>query len=84
MDDKIKKNPKKSKKDDGSTALFKKFGGKLRELMGEFRKIIWPDRKALVKHTVNTIIISGLIGGVIVVMDLALSQGYSQFIKLIP
>jgi preprotein translocase subunit SecE len=82
MDDK-KKVKKGEQNDGGFNALVKKLHGKFKELVGEFKKIIWPDRKALIKHTVNVIIISGVIGGVIVLMDLVFSQGYTQFIKLL-
>ena len=73
----------KKKKDSGFNfgAMIKKLSDKFKELQGEFRKIIWPDKKALVKHTINVILISGLIGGVIVVMDLVLSRGYTVFIN---
>jgi len=54
------------------------FGG----IMGEYKKIIWPDRKELVKKTISVILIAGLIGGIIVLMDFILSQGYSAFVSL--
>ena len=75
---------KKKKNDDSSAidATVQNVGGKFKDIHGEFKKIIWPDRKTLVKHTINVILISGLIGAVIVVMDLMFSQGYTQFIRI--
>ena len=76
MDDKKKKDPQ------NEISVVDNLGGWFRSLVGEFKKIIWPDRKTLVKHTINVILVSALIGGVIVLMDLVFSQGYTQFIYL--
>ena len=74
---------KKKKGDESSfDTTVKKFSGRLRDIQGEFKKIIWPDRKELIKHTINVILVAGAIGAVIVVMDLAFSQGYTVFINL--
>jgi preprotein translocase subunit SecE len=56
--------------------------GKWKETVGEFKKIIWPDRKTLVKHTVNVIITSAIVGAVIVGMDFLFSTGYSLLTRL--
>ena len=76
--DESKKEVKKGEK----VSLSKKIAGKWGEYKGEFKKIIWPDRKALVKHTVNVIITSLAVGAVIIVLDYAFSSGYSLLIGL--
>jgi len=38
----------------------------------EFKKIIWPDKKSLVKQSVSVIIISVVLGGVIALLDLGI------------
>ncbi len=43
--------------------------GKLTELRGEFRKIVWPSRDTLIKHTVTTIVISLIFGAFITLLD---------------
>jgi preprotein translocase subunit SecE len=45
------------------------FVAKLTELRAEFRKIVWPSRETLVKHTVTTIVISLLFGAFITLLD---------------
>jgi len=51
------------------SAWFKALKDKLVELRGEFRKIVWPPREVLVKHTVTTIVISLLFGAFIALLD---------------
>ena len=41
-------------------------------LKAEFKKIIWPDKKSLVKQSVSVIIISVVLGGVIALLDLGI------------
>ena len=55
------------------------FGG----IMGEFKRITWPDRKSLVKMTVTVIITSGIFGGIIVLYDFALAAGYDALVALL-
>jgi len=78
MEDKkkdIKERDNREKKEGG----FKEwFGG----IMGEFKRITWPDRKSLVKMTVTVIITSGIFGGIIVFYDFALAAGYDALVAL--
>ena len=73
---------KKQKKDENAPSVFLKLKFKFTDIKGEFKKIIWPDRKSLVKHTINVILVSGLIGGVIVVLDFLFGNGYNLFVSL--
>lgn len=71
-----------AKKDKDKKSFAAAFTGKFKDIVGEFKKIIWPDRKDLVKSTVNVIATSLIIGVVIVIMDFLFSEGYSLFLKL--
>ncbi len=57
----------------GNENIFKRcvnyFANKLKDLRGEFRKIVWPSRETLVKHTITTIVISLLFGAFITLLD---------------
>ena len=48
---------------------------KLTEYRAEFRKIVWPSREELLKHTLTTIVISLIFGAFI-----ALCDGFFAFI----
>ena len=45
-------------------------------ITGEFKRITWPNRQTLVKMTIASIVVSGIVGAIIVGYDLALSYGY--------
>ena len=44
-------------------------------LKAEFKKIIWPDKKTLVKQTVAVTICSLLLGAIIALIDALLQYG---------
>ena len=50
------------------------------ELKGEFRKIVWPDRKLLGKQSVAVIIAAILIGCLIALIDWVFQIGLSFII----
>jgi len=52
-------------------------------IMGEFKRITWPDRKSLVKMTVTVIVTSGIFGAIIVGYDFALAAGYDALVALL-
>jgi len=45
-------------------------------ITGEFKRIAWPNRQQLVKMTIASIIVSGIVGVIIVGYDAALNFGY--------
>ena len=45
-------------------------------ITGEFKRISWPNRQTLVKMTIASIVVSGIVGAIIVGYDIALSYGY--------
>lgn len=47
----------------------KKKGEFFKQLKGEFRKIIWTDKKSLTKQTVAVIVISAVLCAIITLVD---------------
>lgn len=68
--------PKKVKKNEKSA-----FSSKMNEFKGEFRKIIWPSRKDLIKQTFTVIVASLLIGVIILGLDGLYGVGLEYFTK---
>ena len=50
-------------------------------LKAEFKKIIWPDKKTLVKETVAVIVCSVLLGGIIAVVDALIQYGIDFIVR---
>ena len=44
-------------------------------LKAEFNKIIWPDRKTLVKHTAAVVSVSVVLGAIIALVDFLAQYG---------
>ena len=66
MSDETNKNKKKEKADDGEKNVIVE---RLTEYRSEFRKIVWPSRELLFKHTLTTIVISLIFGVFIAFLD---------------
>ena len=47
----------------------------------EFKKIIWPNKKTLVKETVAVIVCSVILGGIIAVIDVLIQYGIDFIVK---
>lgn len=75
----VKKKPDKKAKDDGKSFFKEKYY----EFKAEFKKIVWPSRKDLIKQTVTVVVISLLFGAYIAALDGAFSQVFSQFVRFI-
>ena len=50
-------------------------------LKAEFKKIIWPDKKTLVKETVAVIVCSVLLGGIIAIVDALIQYGIDLIVR---
>ena len=50
-------------------------------LKGEFNKITWPDKIALVKQTTAVVAISVLLGAIITVIDVIIKYGVDLLVK---
>jgi len=49
----------------------------------EFRKIVWPSRDTLIKHTVTVVIVSGIFGAYIALNDFGFGFLFRQFVNLV-
>ena len=52
-----------------------------RDVAAEFKKIIWPNRNALVKRTIAVLVSSVLLGVIIFLVDLIIKFGLDKLIK---
>ncbi|MCL2217450.1 MAG: preprotein translocase subunit SecE [Defluviitaleaceae bacterium] len=49
----------------------------------EFRKIVWPSRQTMIKHTVTVIAVSLLFGAYIAIADGAFGVVFGWFVSLV-
>jgi len=80
------KNENKSKKDDAPSVLSEGGNvvkGTFASYKAEFRKIVWPSRETLIKHTVTVIAVSLIFGAYIALMDGGFGIIFRQFVNLI-
>ena len=57
--------------------------GVFHKYRSEFRKIVWPSRDTLIKHTVTVVIVSAIFGAYIALNDGIFSFLFSQFVRLV-
>ena len=69
---------KKAKAEDKGGGFGEWFNG----IIGEFKRITWPDRISLIKMTVTVVVTSGVFGGIIVLYDFLLAAGYDSLVSL--
>lgn len=75
-----KKSKKKLKAPENGDNVVK---GVYQTYRAEFRKIVWPSRKTLFKHTVTVIAVSLMFGAYISLNDFVLSNLFRQFVSWI-
>ena len=46
----------------------------LRDLRGEFKKIIWPTRKVVARNTIVTIVMCAIVGALVCAIDFGLGR----------
>lgn len=54
-----------------------------RTYYAEFRKIVWPTKETLVKHTITVAIVSLLFGAYIALVDGILTVLFGRFVQLV-
>ncbi|MCL1845233.1 MAG: preprotein translocase subunit SecE [Defluviitaleaceae bacterium] len=69
---------KKEKKADGGESAVK---GIHQTYRAEFRKIVWPSRETLFKHTVTVIAVSLLFGAYIMLNDFVFGALFNAFVE---
>ena len=57
--------------------------GIFHQYRAEFRKIVWPSRETLIKHTVTVVIVSAIFGAYIALNDGVFGMLFSQFVRLV-
>ena len=50
-------------------------------LKAEFRKVIWPDRNALVKQTSAVVTVSVCLGAIITIIDAVMKYGIDLLVR---
>lgn len=50
-------------------------------LQAEFRKVMWPDRKTLIRQTTAVVSVSVVLGAVIAIVDAILKYGIDFLVK---
>lgn len=56
--------------------------GFFKGLKSEFKKIIWPDKKDVVKRTAVVTVVSIIVGLIIVVVDMIIKYGVNLLVNL--
>jgi preprotein translocase subunit SecE len=51
-----------------------------REARTELKKVVWPSRRELIRHTVVVIVVSLITAGILGAIDIALSFGLRKII----
>ena len=54
-----------------------------RTYYAEFRKIVWPTKATLVKHTITVAVVSLIFGAYIALVDGVLTVLFGRFVQLI-
>ena len=57
--------------------------GIFHQYKAEFRKIVWPSKETLVKHTVTVVIVSAIFGAYIAINDGVFGFLFRQFVNLV-
>ena len=53
-----------------------------KNLKAEFKKIIWPDKKTIVKETTAVVIVTIILGLVISLLDFIITHGVNLLVSL--
>ena len=70
---------KTKKKGSPAGSKFKKY---LRDLRGEFKKIIWPTPKTVARNTVITLVMCAIVGAFVSAIDFVLGFGVTKLLEL--
>ena len=57
------------------------FKGYFKDLRGEFKKIVWPDKMTVAKETAAVVSVSVVLGAIIAVVDFFAQYGVDLLIK---
>jgi len=57
--------------------------GVFHQYKAEFKKIVWPSRETMIKHTVTVVIVSAIFGAYIALNDGVFGALLRQFVNLV-
>jgi len=75
-----KAEAKKQEPADGSPGRLTRL---FRTYKAEFKKIVWPSREQLVKHTLTVMVVSLIFGIYIAIVDGIFGAAFSRFVELV-
>ena len=75
----MSENSKKTKSQDGPSPV----QGIITTYKAEFKKIVWPSRQTLIKHTLTVVVVSLIFGAYIAVTDGIFGALFSRFVSII-
>lgn len=79
-DSEIKKETKQNEpKKTENTA---KKGGFFKALKSEFKRIVWPEKDAIVKETAAVVIVTVILGAIIALLDFAIKLGLDKILQI--
>ena len=76
-----KKDVKKNEKEEAYKVPFLK--RVIRPYYAEFRKIVWPTKETLIKHTITVAVVSLIFGAYIALVDGVLTVLFGRFVQLV-
>ncbi len=82
LTDKIEDKREDKKAEDKSAEKRRPFKSVLSDYKGEYKKIIWPTKKELIKETAIVIVTCIIVGAIITSLDMIFSNGYSLLVNL--
>jgi len=54
-----------------------------RTYKAEFKKIVWPSREQLIKHTITVMVVSLIFGVYIAIVDGIFGAAFSRFVEMV-
>lgn len=81
-DSEIKNEVENQNKPQKTEKTAKKKGGFFKNLKGEFKRIIWPDKDTILKETTAVIVVTVILGAVIALLDFVIKMGLDKIIQI--
>lgn len=81
-DSDIKKEVEKQNEPKNTEKTAKKNGGFFHALKAEFKRIIWPDKNAVVKETTAVVVVTVVLGVIIALLDFVIKLGLDKIIQI--
>ena len=76
-----KQEKAKAKAKEKKPGVFSKIKRYFKDLRGEFKKIVWPDKMTVAKETAAVVSVSVVLGAIIAVVDFFAQYGVDLLIK---